>query len=135
MSVAFLRQQKMKTLRGDDKYFRHLKLLVLPFSNAGISISYSNFPLQTHTFNNCFHCTGNIICQSSKWGDPQNLKARILCAFKVFGMIINKSDDRTQKNRKCFTTSGRCVYQTTFSFSNVLPGFNLKIKGCAISRL
>ena len=43
--------------------------------------------------------------------------------------MINKLNNGAQENRKRFTATGRCIYQSALSIDNMLPCFFLEGKG------
>ena len=42
--------------------------------------------------------------------------------------MIDKIDEGAKKNGKSFTATRGCIYQTTFTIDNMLPGFLLEME-------
>ena len=43
-------------------------------------------------------------------------------------MLVDEMDQRTQENRKGFTTAGRGIYKSAFTIDNLLPALFLEQK-------
>ena len=43
-------------------------------------------------------------------------------------MLIDELNKAAQKNRKCFSAAGWCIYQATFIIDDMLPCFFLETK-------